>query len=46
MWRRACGGDVMENAMLVDEQMEVGNNDARKLRENGGPLVIILGVNM
>ena len=46
VWRRASGGDVMENTMLVDGQTEVGSKYARELRENGGPLVVILGVDM
>ena len=36
----------MENSVLVDRRTEVGNNDAGELRENGGPLVMILGVDM
>ena len=46
VWRRASNGDVMENTVLVDGRTEVGSNDARELRENGGPLVVILGVDM
>ena len=46
VWRRASGGDAMKNTMFVDGRTEIGSNDARELRENGGPLVMILGVDM
>lgn len=46
VWRRSSGWDVVKNTVLVDGRAKVGFEDAGELGENGGPLVVLKGVNM
>ena len=46
MWRMASGWDVVRNTVLVGGRTKVGHHDAGELGENGGPLVVVRGVNV